>query len=1172
MKTEGTMKRIFTTCFLVLLLTRAARADEPWHCLVGVAGGWASGYDGLLARNGIPHDLLMNQQIYDLNTLKRYDLVVLASPHPSLWAKAVEPLERYVQAGGSLLVDSYYQLSSLGTVPAVEGQVPVLAQYFATNPASKRCTTAFRIVGDNNPLQPDAGAEPYSGVTSVNRVTTDFPNARILAEYTAVSISDDEKKNALPALNQGEPAMVLVPRGKGLYLICGAAFSMGTTLSGTNVDAVVLGAVRLLTHGRGVPQLLPEGFRLSGGSSALSLKLAAHTPAETEGEEVYQPPVREKGPGKLTALPGGCAALTEDRDPEFAVTGTFASNSGEAKILLNYWNDDNYWSLTFKGSQVTLGQKKEGQTAWEKSVTVKGDNPDLAFVAKERFDRICVYLPGDARLRTEGGSLWQGAIGSMGEGLKNLRYQPIGPIYFADDFMRTQDQQGEWVALAGDWRTAPVQNPELGANPFSYRVSSSGADAFAVAGRTYWDNYRYNVAVRPESAAGLVGIMAYVEDDRNFWLFQARINSTPTAYADGFQLIRVTNGNPDILAKAPGALVKGQWYELGLRMSDKFVGAFVDGEKVLSLTDTTFSGGKIGLWLRNAEVRFDDVEVTSSRGAEEAPQVFHGLTPSYAGVIDQDSWAGPANEWRADADTPGLFINRMLLFGDGGLQILGRVLTQNPTAEKTNPSLWLGFLSAGSSKPAPEIAVSARYAEGRLAFYLTRNKAIMRQGSVPISAKDSPVISLRRSGTKFVVRVNDHDELTVTDDSLGDGPYTLAFRVQGARPKISEVSYWNSNIQNETFQTAPVNWWVQRGEWDVTNRWSCSPGWSWFGGYSPLNAQNQYEGVAGVWSKVSFSGDLAVRFYTGPKMLPVPGTKTVLEQMSNFNLTLCGDGKDVRTGYTFSVAPSGEDKARILRQGAVVAETKDFIMPREGHNRWMELTAERVGSRLQLLFDGQQLLNYEDSQPLPGGYVAIWTENNGLLVPRVTVSYTKESGPLLSSLLAPPEAKTGGDADVGKTLDFKENVAGWWSLDNAATISQDTAIFQSAPASLCYKFQPRNGALPVLLSPPLHLAGAKSVSLSLRSSVPDRVVLTLMEEDMSRYIMTVNAPPDKWIEVEIPFSRFTLAGDSADENNRLDPDEINTFTITDMDAVKAMTSDKPFAERKLWVEDVKFTR
>ena len=44
------------------------------------------------------------------------------------------------------------------------------------------------------------------------------------------------------------------------------------------------------------------------------------------------------------------------------------------------------------------------------------------------------------------------------------------PPSFSDDFMRTSDEPGGWETHGGTWETAPVQNPDMGANPFSYKV------------------------------------------------------------------------------------------------------------------------------------------------------------------------------------------------------------------------------------------------------------------------------------------------------------------------------------------------------------------------------------------------------------------------------------------------------------------------------------------------------------------------------------------------------------------------------------------------------------------------------------------------------------------------------------------------------------------------------
>jgi len=1156
------MPRRFSACLVFVLLGLIAPAPSfAWQCRVGVAGGFAAGFAGLLSRCGIPHEFVLDHQLEEPQVLARYDALLLCSVYPSLLPEIAAPLQQYVRNGGTVLFGSTYPLAAFACEQKVAGEEPLLAWYCRQSPPARRSAGTAEPAQAKGPLAPE-WTERAPSLVVQNRVSFAFPGGEVLAKYAEVSVPDAEKQKNLPEAAPGDPAMVRVPRGKGYYVVSGPALGVGMGLYGVYADALVLGLVRMMTGGRAIPQLSAEGLHLDRRQSAEGARAPA-TPAE-EWQPVLpgagdRDPVRPAAPGGQANLPEGFVAAFDQPEPEFAAFGAYLPKEGEGSLLLNCANAQHYYALRFTPGRITLVGVTGGKSRTYGETPVGEGTERVPFVVKERGNKLSVFLPGAARLQIQDEPLWEGAVGYQGKALTEWRFQPVAPLYFADDFMRTAGQQGEWKTISGEWALDAAEKPETSANPFTYRAKAGG-EALAVAGYGFWDTYRSRAVVRPDQAGGAVGLVAYYLKPDTYWLFRARVNDTATSFRDGFELVRVVDGVSEVLAKTPGALVKNQWYELSVRLIDKWTGAYVDGQKVLTAEDTHFSGGKIGLWAQGAAT-FDDVKVASAYSQEEPPEVFRGSMPAYAGVIDQDTWAGPATEWRADPGQQGLFWNNGLFFGETGVRYHGDVLQQ----DRATVSLLL----------MPEQSVSA---DGYRLEAARSGDAIRFTLSGPggaeaarVSVTDQPPsFSLRRAGGRVIAQINGEDRLNVPAKNGPPSPWRLGFRAERAKPRISSFTYWSDHTANDTFQAAPCKWWIGRGTWDQTSRWSCQPEWSWYGGVSPVNGAN-YEGPAVIWSKSRFSGDQCLEFYTGPKMMPKPQGNGTLGQMRDFNATLCGDGKDVRSGYAFLVGPAGADKAQLLRNGQVVAEAA-FFVPREGHNRWLHLSAKRLGNEVSLDFDGQTLLAYHDPNPLPGGHAALWTEANGIIVPRVTLHYAAQEGePLSLTLSSPPEDPDAGK-DLGQAQTFADSMEGWSSFDDQATPVLDPTIFKATPGSLAYRYQPRAGAFPVLLSPALKTAGAKTVSFAVRCSVADEVVFTLMETDRSRYIHTVKLKPNEWQVVSLPLSRFELSPDSADENGQLDAAELVHFTVTDMDTVKVWQGrQKEAPERTVWLDDLKFS-
>lgn len=216
--------------------------------------------------------------------------------------------------------------------------------------------------------------------------------------------------------------------------------------------------------------------------------------------------------------------------------------------------------------------------------------------------------------------------------------------------------------------------------------------------------------------------------------------------------------------------------------------------------------------------------------------------------------------------------------------------------------------------------------------------------------------------------------------------------VSGALPNLGDIAIETGNVYDYTFTTAPTDWWVQSGVWEMTNRWSCAPGWSWFGGRS--------EEVAAVWNKRRFAGDLSIHFYFAFKM-GLTGAPAWYYRPSDVALSFFGDGKNLGSGYSLIIGADGNRRSLLLKGDQIVAQSqnKAALLPilADGqpemnalHRHWWYVRVEKVGDRIECYLDNKLFLTYDDPAPLDSGQLALWTFNNGIMVSRVQIYYEQE--------------------------------------------------------------------------------------------------------------------------------------------------------------------------------------
>jgi len=224
----------------------------------------------------------------------------------------------------------------------------------------------------------------------------------------------------------------------------------------------------------------------------------------------------------------------------------------------------------------------------------------------------------------------------------------------------------------------------------------------------------------------------------------------------------------------------------------------------------------------------------------------------------------------------------------------------------------------------------------------------------------------------------------------------LGLQVSGLSITPGDVEILSDHVYDYTFADAPTDWTVATGIWEITNRWTCSPQWSWFGGYDN-------NGAACIWNKREFEGDVTVEIYLGFKMGVAKGNHSY-RNPNDMNITICGDGANLDSGYSFMYGAQLNTSTRIMKGTEVLAENRDpsallpifedgFPSTYQFHRKWWALRARKSGDLLQFWVDGKLVCETRDPDPLPRGRIAVWTRDNGLIISRVKVYYAQEKLP-----------------------------------------------------------------------------------------------------------------------------------------------------------------------------------
>lgn len=565
---------------------------------------------------------------------------------------------------------------------------------------------------------------------------------------------------------------------------------------------------------------------------------------------------------------------------------------------------------------------------------------------------------------------------------------------------------GDWTALEDLFAS-----PYAVDNPGNWTMNMEGvaapkANGRLLSGRADWGQYVADMKVQLPPR-GSATIYFHLTDDGNGYAWVL----TPNAQ---FLYTVVNNAIKTELYRTSESLKTGEWLPLHIEADGAYVALYCAGQRVMDVYDPGRVAGRCGVSAAKNNALFQHFTVTqleknrqrvmihqgfekngwmatwTTPEADWYPAVNHGrymILPSE--TSGQPSSPGPAGPLYTDV--PGLYWNK------GGYYHDFRVAMPLASA------LLNGQIMHLSANYDPNAGYRLQLTKGAqdTAGTATLTRLTEQVGVYPFQVPKKGRLILERHGSYLLLFAQELDpDTAATDDpDITNEQLVFAYRdkqplnveqigftVTSAMLPAAQVQVESDRIQ-ETFEKAPVEWTVGSGVWLIMNRYSCQPQWNWFGGFGRHTPH--------LWSKMRLDGNQNVEVYMGIKMVFDNAAEEYARRYRDMNMSICTDGVNINSGYSLIRAgrPNGRSVTMLLRKGAVVQSTsqQEFLLPpnNAGHRQWFATRIEKRDATLKVFIDNKLAMTYVDPDPLPGGYVAFWTLDNGILIGRTNLSADK---------------------------------------------------------------------------------------------------------------------------------------------------------------------------------------
>lgn len=516
-----------------------------------------------------------------------------------------------------------------------------------------------------------------------------------------------------------------------------------------------------------------------------------------------------------------------------------------------------------------------------------------------------------------------------------------------------------WVADRGSFQIGAGADPAM--------VVRGKPDARMLSAWTGLDAYRCWTTAKLGDASA-AGLYVRYQGPRQYYLAVLVPGDDGKVHV---QLRRSNRGEEQLLADKPLEGDRGLARILLVEARGDQLRVTVDGQPCVDLTDEGPRWGRVGLYVGSeapAEFR-----ATGAVPVDQTVHLVDDLTPGFAGIIDRNIWATKADFLYADPQDLNLFWHRGQFAGDVTVKLGVR---KQPGVPTTVTSLCLG--DATGVAGGYEVRITRNWDEEEVKLQVLRRGQSVAEGTARMyTSRDAFEAELSRSRGALICRLDGEAALTYRDPEPLDARW-VGMKLVGAAINPDDTRIETPDALSYTFAQAATDWVPESGTWEVSSRWSCTPGWTWYAGW----------GDKDVWTTTRrvYEGDQRVDAFMGCKMMDVPGSPDKKrETLQELRIGLCTTPGDPASGYRFIVGGRNNTWTAIQKNGKTLGEVY-WSLPQAGmHNDWTLISAVKRGNELRLEWEGNVLVRCTDPDPLPAGHVSLGTYDNGVLIPKVTI-------------------------------------------------------------------------------------------------------------------------------------------------------------------------------------------